>query len=380
MMTPMWATALDLGTTNAVAAALDQGRPRVVPLRGGGRAIPAAVALDGRGRWLVGRDARAQLLSRPRETVVGMKTFLGRSVRSTAFRRLAGAASFRIVEGPDGPCADLGDARLSLVDAAGLVLGDLRGQAQDTLGREILHAVVPVPDYFTEDQRGALCEAGRRSGLSEVRVVEESECLTRLVEAAGRGRELRNVFLYGLGGGVFDATLLERTSGGRYEVVASTGEDLGGALFDLRIAQHLHGVLLATHGLSAYDDPVGLQRILEAAEAAKVRLDVEDVAPVHVPFLAAGEGGTPLDLACELGRADLVRLTGDLVRRTFAVCGSVLRAGRVAPEDLDAVFLYGRPVHAREIHAAATRFFGRTPVRLPEDAVALGAAVLAAQA
>ncbi len=375
----MRGVALDLGTTNAVAATLDGAKPRSVPLRGGAVTLPAAVAVDARGRWLVGRDARAQLVSRPADTVVGMKGLLGRDLKSTGVRQFTDGLAYKVLASDDGLCAEVGGARVSMVDAAAMVLRDLKGQAQDNLGAEITEAILPVPDYYTAAQREALTEAARRAGLKDVQTADESDCLTRLVDAAGRGRALKTVFLYGLGGGIFDATVLERNRKGHYEVVASTGEDLGGGLFDRRIAGHLHEAFLRQHQMGSFSDPVGCQRILEAAEAAKVRLDVEDVAPVQVPFLTLGDGGAPLDLAVSLDRRTLVRLTGDLVRHTLAVARSVLRAARVEPEEIDAVLLYGRPVRAREIQAATARFFGKTPMRLPDDASALGAALLAGE-
>lgn len=380
MIDGMKGVALDLGTTNAVAAMVEDGMPRAVPLRGKAQTLPSVVAVDERGRWLVGRDARAQLYARPADTIVGMKALVGRSMESTGFQQLLDGLDYKVVRGPDGPAAQVGGAKVSLVDAAAMVLRDLKGQAQDNIGRQITKALIPVPDYFTDAQREAIIEAGKRSGLETVDVADESECLTRLVQAAGREREMRQVFLYGLGGGVFDATVLERTPSGTYEVVASTGEDLGGSQFDRRIASHLHDAFVRQHALGTFSDPVGRQRILEAAEAAKIRLDDTDTSPVHVPFLAADPGeGTPLDLELTLDRAALIRLTGDLVKRTLAVARSVLRAARVEPEEIDAVLLYGRPVRAREIHAATSRFFDQSPVRLPDDAPALGASLLAAE-
>ncbi len=374
----MTAIALDLGSSNTVAAVLNAGRPSLVPLKGGARAIPSAVALDERGRWLVGRDAKAQLLSRPAQTVVGMKSLMGRDAESTAFKLEVGQLGYRVGDGSDGPAAVLGDRNVSLLDAAGMVLNEVRAQAQDSLGRPIDKAVLPVPEYFTEEQRAAFAEAAHRGGIRKAWIVDETDALVSLLGSRrGGAREEKTVFLYGLGGGFFDAAVLDRAEKGGYEIVAASGEDLGGIKLDRRLAGHLRDVFAREHGLGAYSDPIGLQRLLKAAEAAKIRLDDDDVAPVSLPFLGVGNGGTPLDLACELRREDLVRLTGDLVRQTIAVCRSVLRTARLEPSEVDAVYLYGRSTRAREVLAATSRFFGRVPARLPYDASALGASIMA---
>ena len=142
------------------------------------------------------------------------------------------------------------------------------------------------------------------------------------------------------------------------------------------MAAHLHEVFLRQSGLQTYGDPIGRQRLLEAAEAAKIRLDDEEETRVQVPFLTAGADAMPLGLDTTLSRAQLDRLTRELVERCAAVAGSVLRASRLEPEEMDAVFVYGRQARAPAVVEAITRVFGQTPRRLPEAAAARGAVLL----
>ncbi len=365
--------ALDLGSSNSVAAVLRDETPEVVPLRGQARCIPSVVAVDERGRFLVGRDARAQLLARPQDTIFAMKMILGRRP-SAAFQHFLDNAPFRVKLGSAGAVAILGGQALPVLDAAAMVLKEVRGQAQDNLGWEIHDVTLPVPDYFTEEQRAALEEAARRAGARRATTVDESEALVPLVERTTPGA--RRVFLFGLGGGVLGATLLERFSS-RLEVAATNGEDLGGADFDRRLAAHLHERFLEQSGLASYSDPVGRQRILEAAEAAKVRLDEVEEVPVQVPFLTFGADSAPVGLDVVLTRSEMARQTRDLLERCAAVAGSVLRASRVEPDDVDAVFVYGRQARSPLVLDALEAAFGRRPQRLPEAAAARGAVLLA---
>lgn len=366
--------ALDLGTSNVVLAALHNGRPKVLTLRNRATSMPAAVAVDERGRWVVGREAKSQLLSRPKDTVMGMKTLMGRPTRSTGFRNAAAAMPFTIAETDGVACAQVGGVSLPLVDAAAAVIREARGQAQDNLGQEISRAIVPVPDYFTDAQRDAFRSATQRAGIPTVRIVDQSEALTSLVEKNNLAEHAKIVFLFGLGGGVFDATLLERL-GGEYEVMATTGEDLGGVHIDREIARHLHSRFLRAQGMQTFSDPVGLQRILEAAEAVKIRMDTEDDALVSIPFLCESKG-EPVALDDTLDRRDLERASEVLLQRCIAVCSSVMRVAGVSAEQIDAVFLHGRPCASREIQLTTARFFQQSPVVLPEGEVALGAAMM----
>ncbi|MDF1563364.1 MAG: Hsp70 family protein [Deltaproteobacteria bacterium] len=369
--------ALDLGTTNTSAAVVWKERSRLVPVRNRATSIPTAVAVDPQGRWLVGREARAQLISRPADTVVGLKTFLGRDHTSTAFRQAQQAVPYEILDAGGKVSARVGGSVVGLVEIAAMVLHETKDQVQNTLGQKLDAAIMPVPDYFTQSQRDAFALSARTAGFKDTRVVDESAAVTALVECAGRGRDTRLVFLYGLGGGAFTATVLERTSGGHYEIVASTGEDLGGQLFDREIARHLYHRFLQSRGIPALEDPVGLQRILDAAEGAKLALDAAEQTAVSVPYLLADANGQPIDLVDQLGRPELIDLSGDLVRRTLKISESALRAAGVVRSQIDAVYLYGRPCGAQEVAAATFRFFEQTPIRLPVGAPALGAAILA---
>ena len=376
----MSVVALDLGTSNAVAAVLDGGRPTVVPLLGGALGIPSVVAIDERGRWLVGRDAKAQLLSKPDQTIVAMKTFLGRDADSAAFRVEADELGYGLGPGPNGPMATICGEEISLIEASGLLLRELRGQAQDSLGKVLDGAVLPVPAYFTDEQRQAFADAAYLAGLEKVSVVDETKALSSLLSArrsTPSREEEKTVFLYGLGGGVFDAALLEREERGGLEIVATSGEDLGGSRLDRRIAKHLKTAFWQRYGEEAAITDIGRQRLLEAAEAAKIHLDDEDEAFVSLPCLSNGSDGGPLDLESSLAREDLIRLTGDLILQTVEISRSVLRAAGLDASEIDGVYLYGRAAKSREVQAAIARTFGKPAVRLPDDATALGAAVMA---
>ncbi len=347
--------ALDLGTSNTSAAVVWRDRARLVPVRNRATSIPTVVAVDPQGRWIVGREARAQLLSRPTDTVVGLKTFMGRDHTSTAFRQAQQAIHYEILEVGGKVSAKVGGFTVGLNEIAAMVLHETRDQVQSTLGQKLEAAVMPVPDYFTQSQRDAFSEAAAHAGMKDTRMV----------------------VLYGLGGGSFTATVLERTGSGHYETVASAGEDLGGLLFDREVARLLYGRFLQARGIVSLDDAVGLQRILDAAEGAKIALDNADVTAVSVPYLLMDQAGQPVDLSDQLVREELIEITGNLVRRTLRLAHSALRAAGIKRNQIDACYLYGRACSGREIHAATSRFFEQVPIRLPEGAPALGAAILA---
>jgi molecular chaperone DnaK len=185
--------------------------------------------------------------------------------------------------------------------------------------------------------------------------------------------------VYDLGGGTFDASVLE-IQGDVYEVVSTGGDTfLGGVDFDGQLVDHLVWAFREEQGFLPPDDRVVWQRIRDTAEETKVALSSRERAIAHVPYLCKAPSGQDVDLKVEVTRAELEMLTERLVDRTVEVCREVLAAKDLQPSDIDEVLLVGgqsrMPLVWRKIEEA----FGRQPNKgvHPDEAVALGAALLA---
>jgi len=186
------------------------------------------------------------------------------------------------------------------------------------------------------------------------------------------------VLVYDLGGGTFDASVLE-LNGNVYEVISTGGDTfLGGIDFDGAIVEHLLAEMEARTGRPFQGDRVAMQRLTDAAERAKCALSERRELRVTVPFIAMIDD-QPFDLDLVLTRDKLVELTSHLVDRTIAVCDEVLRARGLSPEQIDEVILVGGQSRFPLVHERVTRFFKRPPAKSvhPDEAVALGAALLA---
>jgi molecular chaperone DnaK len=369
---------IDLGTTNSCVAVAEGGKPRIVTSPQGHRTVPSVVAFDAQGRLLVGQAAKAQMIVNPRNTVYGAKRLVGRPFASPTVQACRDRFHYEIVEGADGGAAVRFAGRdFSLEQVSAFVLGALREHASQGLDEPVTRAVVTVPAYYNDQQRSAVREAGRLAGLEIARIVNEP---TAAALAFGFGKGLqKRVLVYDLGGGTFDASVVE-IDGDVYEVVSTGGDTfLGGVDFDAQLVDHLAFCFAEEHGRPPPDDRVVWQRIRDAAEEAKVALSSRERALVHVPYLCKGGGGEDLELRVEVDRAQLEGLTAHLVERTLDVCRDVLAARGVAPESLDEVLLVGgqsrMPLVARRIRET----FGRQPSHgaHPDEAVALGAALLA---
>jgi molecular chaperone DnaK len=248
--------------------------------------------------------------------------------------------------------------------------------AQNHLQEEVNRAVITVPAHYNERQRAAVRLAGALAGLHVERILNEP---TAAALAYAFGRKLnQRVLVYDLGGGTFDASVLELNDN-VYEVVSTGGDTfLGGVDFDARIVDRLLADWRERTGTDFAGDRVALSRLVDAAERAKCALSERSDFPVHLPFLALKDG-QPVSLETHLTRADVVGLVEPLVDRTLAVCRDVLGAKGLRVEDVDEVLLVGGQSRMPLVHQKVAAFFGRQPSRAvhPDEAVAVGAALLA---
>jgi molecular chaperone DnaK len=369
---------IDLGTSTSCAAiVLVDGRPQVIPSRKGYRTIPSIVAYDSKGRLLVGHPAKAQLELNPTNTVYGSKRLVGRPFDSPAVRELRDRFHYKIVEGPQHEAAvQIQGRTFSLQQISAFILSEMRDICRELLGEEVNRAVITVPAYYNENQRQAVREAGLLAGLNVERIVNEPTAAA-LAFGFNRGLDQR-VMVYDLGGGTFDVSILELTEN-VYQVVATGGDTfLGGVDFDNQLVDHLLQAFCEQVGSVPRLDRSAMQRLRDAAEAAKCALSEKTETYVRLPFFAAVKN-TPKDLELKVTRLQLEELVGPLVERTVLVSQEVLRRAGLTTADLDSILLVGGQSRMPLVWRRIRETFAKEPIVDvdPEEAVALGAALLA---
>jgi Molecular chaperone len=368
---------IDLGTTYSCVAVVQEDYPKVIPSRLGLRTMPSIIAIDEKGRLLVGEEARKQLLINPTNTIYGAKRFIGRHFYSEEVTALSKYFSYEVVPLDNMEIgAKAGDRIFTLPQVSALILNELRRNVCEYFQQNVYLAVVSVPAYYSENQREAVREASRIAGIEVVRIINEP---TAAALAYGLNKNLeKRILVYDLGGGTFDASILEL-----YENVfrvLSTGGDsfLGGVDFDERIVDFILGEYERTQSEILQCDSVINQRLKDAAEKAKIELSSKTTAQIELPYITISKGKFK-DFKTELTRTQLNRLTDDLVSRTIEVCLEVLDSAKLFPENIDSILLVGGQTRAPLVVEKISRFFGRAPSKgvHPDEVVACGAALMA---
>ncbi|AFE08619.1 DnaK family protein [Corallococcus coralloides DSM 2259] len=367
---------IDLGTTNTLVASVRNRIPKIVPTDRGNLILPSVVALSAKNDLLVGGVAKDQMVTNPKNTLWGTKRLIGRKYHSKAVEDLKGYFPYDIVEDANGDTAvTMGGKLYTLPQVSSFVLSQLKTIAEQFLGGPIDAAVISVPAYYNDNQRNAVKEAGRLAGFDVKRIVNEP---TAAALAYGFNRGLdQKVLVYDLGGGTFDVSVLH-LAGNVFEVLATGGDSfLGGADFDNRIIEYVLERFRDETKVDLTESPIALQRIKNAAEAAKIDLTLIPNVVIDLPYIEERKG-KPLDLRIPLTRDYLNNLTGDLVDRTFDICDRVLAEKGISRSEIDEIILVGGQSRMPLVQQKIQAHFGKAPRKgvHPDECVALGAALL----
>src|SRR3989449_1583952 len=282
------AVGIDLGTTNSVVSVLEGGEPVVIPNAEGHRTTPSVVAFSKGGEILVGEVAKRQAITNPDRTFRSIKREMGTSWSASV----------------DGK-------RWTPQEISAQILTKLKRDAEAYLGDKITQAIVTVPAYFNDAQRQATKEAGQIAGLEVLRIINEPTAAA-LAYGLDKQQHDQTILVFDLGGGTFDVSLLE-IGDGVFEVKATAGNThLGGDDWDQRIIDWLVKEFKNAHGVHLSKDRMAMTRLKEAAEKAKIELSQVMETTINLPFVTATAEG-PLHLESKLSRAELERMTADLV-------------------------------------------------------------------
>jgi molecular chaperone DnaK len=344
---------IDLGTTNSVAAFVNNGKPTIIPNAEGGRLTPSIVALTKDGKRLVGQLAKRQAVANPENTITSIK------------RRVGSDYEVRL----DGK-------KLIPQEVSSLILRKIKVDAESYLGEKVEKAVITVPAYFNDSQRQATKDAGIIAGLDVIRIINEP---TASALAYGLdNQDVHNILVWDLGGGTFDVSILELGKG-IFEVKAVNGNTwLGGDDWDQRIIDYLAGEFQEEYGIDLQKDRIALQRLKEATEKAKIELSNSEVVSIKLPFIFQdNHDAKHLDIT--LTRREFEELTRDLLEKMVAPTKQALADAGLCPEAIDRVILVGGATRMPAVQQLCRELLGKEPYRdiNPDEVVAVGAAIQA---
>lgn len=354
---------IDLGTTNSSIAVMKSAGVEVFRNNEHSETTPSAVWIDRNGTLVVGRRAYERLDSDPLNAASEFKLGMGTD-RRYSFSR--------------------GHAPLSSPQLSAEVLKSLKADVRGRTGEDLTAAVITVPAAFELPQSEATQEAARLAGLTLTPLVQEPVAAAL---AYGHQSTSDKVFwlVYDLGGGTFDAAVVQIRDQ-EIPVVNHGGDNqLGGKLLDWGIVEELLIPALGDRRLEDFrrGNPKWLSALAKlkvAAEQAKIRLSRDASVDVFIEYLCADDRGEPVSLERQITRSDLDRIAEPLILRSINVCRKVLAERRLSAIDLQKIILVGGPTLMPSLRQQLQDAF-QVPLEFERDpltVVAQGAAIVAA--
>src|SRR6266508_3039054 len=350
------AVGIDLGTTNSVVAVLEAGEPVVIPNAEGSRITPSVIGFSKTGEVLVGEVAKRQAITNPDRTVRSIKREMGRRDWTL----------------------DVDGKKWTPQEISAQILSKLKRDAEAYLGDKVTQAVITVPAYFDDAQRQATKEAGQIAGLEVLRIINEPTAAA-LAYGLDKQQHDQTILVFDLGGGTFDVSLLE-IGDGVFEVKATAGNThLGGRRIIKKKIDWLVKEFKNAHGVDLSKDRMAMQRLKEAAEKAKIELSQVMETTINLPFVTATAEG-PLHMESKLSRADLERMTADLVDACKGPFQQAVKDWGKDVSAIDHVILVGGATRMPMIQELVRDLTGgKEPHKgvYPDEVVAVGAAIQA---
>ena len=342
---------IDLGTTNSCTAVMEGGKAVVIHNAEGSRTTPSVMALTKNGERLIGDAAKRQSAANPERTVSSIKRHMGTDYR-----------------------VKIDGKKYLPQEISAQILMKLKQDAESYLGMEVTEAVITVPAYFNDAQRHATKDAGRIAGLDVKRIINEPTAAA-LAYGLDNGTE-QKIMVYDLGGGTFDVSVIQ-IEDGVIEVLATSGNNhLGGDDFDEAVAAYLVETFKKTDGIDLKKDVQAMQRIMEAAEKAKIELSSMSETNINLPFIVVDRGETH-HMDIQLTRTKFDELTYSLVSKTEEPVRNALKDAGLSAGEINRVLMVGGSTRIPSVQRKVAEITGKRPDQSlnPDECVALGAAI-----
>ncbi|MDO4962806.1 MAG: Hsp70 family protein [bacterium] len=272
---------LDLGTTNSTASIIKDGKVIYAEENPGkNKTIPSIIAVRKNGSEVYGTLAKNEFYTGNTNSKKSIKREMGKKTT-----------------------INFGEKEYTPEDISSKIINYCKECLIDTIGKEenVVYdkVVITVPAYFNLAQKDATRKAGELAGL-EVQMLLEEPTAAAINYAVSNNIENGLFFVFDLGGGTFDVSILEKTEN-IPTVLATAGNNfLGGDNFDSIIARYFLEELKKrgnnVDDIEVSADDKKFRLLMFAAENVKKQLSVNDSYNIYFPDIFKDNTGIELSI------------------------------------------------------------------------------------
>src|SRR5947199_7286077 len=338
---------IDLGTTFSAIAHIDAyGKPQIIPNSETERITSSVIFFD-ESNVVVGTAAKNNAVAEPEKIVDFVKREMGKP--KDQFHR------------------DFDGKFYSAEELSALIIKKLKADGEKYLDQPITDAVITVPAYFNDAERTATITAGQLAGLNVLQIINEPTA-GALAYGLDKLDENHTVFVFDLGGGTFDVTIM-RIIDHRIEMLATNGDHrLGGKDWDDVIVNLIAEEFDRLHGENPLLDLHSYQELHNRALAAKIQLSSRNSTTI-----VYHHGGKSVKLT--LTRKEFEKRTRHLVQKCMTIWEMVMQEAKMKWDKIDKVLLAGGMTRVSMMRSSMSSFSSVPLIDHvnPDEVVARGA-------
>ena len=364
---------IDIGAVNSYISVLEPNGARIIENTEGSRVTPSYITVNNGKDKLYGSTSKAIAIQNKTNTFYGINMLLGRKFNDKHINSIISKLNYKVLPSKNNSLL-LGNNKLSIENLSKEYISYLKKQAESLLGKPVTKAIIAVPSYMDSQGENVYNKIMKQCGIKVLKFVNES--ISSIHGYYPNKDKPNKLLIVNIGGMKCNVSYIEKENN-EYKIKKEiTDYDIGGNYFDKEIVDYLVYKFNKENNTDISKEPISLQRIVTAAEKAKIELSNSLQANINLPFITIDSKGIPKHLNITLSKSKYESLIDPLVSKLHEILLQFKANNITSP---DSILLIGGMTRMPMIQKVIHQVYPNVKINKrinPEEAPCLGASVL----